>query len=184
MRSLSLAAALVVLAPCTSALAQAPAAAAPAAGNANPFATSLKIGFERTKKLLLASAEEMPTAEYAFKPTPEVRSFGQLIGHVADASYMFCSAARGTPAPKKEIEKTVTTKDGLKKALAEALAYCDGVYGSATDAMLTQPLELFGQKMIKFSALQINLTHDMEHYGNMVTYLRLKKLTPPSSQKE
>jgi uncharacterized damage-inducible protein DinB len=150
----------------------------------NPISTSMKFGFERTKKLLLASADLMPAADYAFKPTPEVRSYGEVIGHVADASYMFCSAFKGTPAPKKDVEKTVTTKDGLKKALADALAYCDGVYSTANDSQLSQPLEMFGQKMIKFSALDINLAHDMEHYGNMVTYLRLKKLTPPSSMKE
>ena len=133
--------------------------------------------------LLLRLHDGRP-AEFAFKPTPEVRSYGQLLGHVADASYMFCSAAKGTKAPKKEIEKTATTKDALKKELAEAFAFCDGVYESATDAALQAPIELFGRKMIKFSALDINVAHDMEHYGNMVTYLRMKKLTPPSSQKE
>jgi hypothetical protein len=87
--------------------------------------------------------------------------------------------------PKKEsIEKTATTKEALKKALADAFAYCDAVYAGSTDAALTQPIQLFGQQMIKFSALDINLSHDSEHYGNMVTYLRLKKLTPPSSMKE
>jgi len=168
---------------CSVARAEAPAPAA-AGAPANPFSTSMKIGYERAKKLVLAAADEMPPAEFAFKQTPEVRSYGQLLGHVADASYMFCSAAKGTKAPKKEIEKTATTKDALKKELAEAFAFCDGVYESATDAALQAPIELFGRKMIKFSALDINVAHDMEHYGNMVTYLRMKKLTPPSSQKE
>jgi uncharacterized damage-inducible protein DinB len=148
----------------------------------NPISQSMKIGYERTKKFIIGAADLMPTADYAFKPTPEVRSFGQLLGHVADASYMFCSAAKGSPSPKKEsVEKTATTKDALKKALTEAFAYCDAVYAASTDATLTQPIDLFGQKMVKFTALDINLAHDNEHYGNIVTYLRLKKLTPPSS---
>jgi uncharacterized damage-inducible protein DinB len=161
--------------------------AAPLAARAhtgNPISTSMKIGYERTKKIMLATAELMPAADYAFKPTPEVRSFGQIIGHVADSSYHFCSAVKGGEAPKKEIEKTATTKEALKKGLADAYAYCDTVFATLDDATLTQPLELFGQKMIKFSALDINLAHTNEHYGNLVTYLRLKKLTPPSSAKE
>ncbi len=156
----------------------------PASG-ANPISSSLKGNFERVEKFLLGAAEEMPPADYAFKPTPEVRSFGQLIGHVADASYMFCGAAKKeTKAPKASIEKTVTTKAELQKALAEAFAYCDAAYAASTDATLTSPIELFGGKMIKFQALDINVAHDNEHYGNVVTYLRLKKLVPPSSKKK
>jgi uncharacterized damage-inducible protein DinB len=158
--------------------------AADTATPANPISTSLKIGYERTKKFVTAAAAEMPPGEYAFKPTPEVRSFGQLIGHIADASYMFCSAATGKPGPKKEIEKTITSKDALQKALAEAFTYCDGIYAASTDAALTTPIELFGRKMVKFTALDVNVDHDNEHYGNLVTYLRLKKLTPPSSMPE
>ncbi len=156
---------------------------ADAAALANPISSSLKFNFDRVKKFLLAAADEMPPADYAFKPAPEVRSFGQLVGHVADASYMFCSAAKGEASPKKaSIEKTVTDKTALKKALADAFAYCDAVYAASTDATLNQPIQLFGQKMMKFAALDINVAHDNEHYGNIVTYLRIKKLVPPSSK--
>jgi uncharacterized damage-inducible protein DinB len=149
---------------------------------ANPISSTMKGTYERVKKFLIASADLVPPADYAFKPTPEVRSFGQLIGHVADAQYMFCSAAKKEAHPKKEsIEKTATTKDALKKALADAFAYCDAVYAASTDAALTTPVDLFGGKMTKFAALDINTAHNNEHYGNIVTYLRLKKLTPPSS---
>jgi uncharacterized damage-inducible protein DinB len=177
MRALPIVAVLVVVlaAPC--------AYAHPDSGNA--LSQSMKIGYERTKKFIVGAAELMPPADYAFKPTPEVRSFGELIGHVADASYMFCSAAKGGPSPKKEsIEKTVSSKDALKKALADAFAYCDAVYAASTDAALTQPVDLFGKKLPKFTALDVNVAHDNEHYGNIVTYLRLKKLVPPSSAKE
>jgi len=151
----------------------------------NPISSSLKGNYERVKKFIIGAAEEMPPADYAFKPTPEVRSFGQLIGHVADASYMFCGAAKKETKPpvKASIEKTVTTKDALKKALADAFAYCDAVYADGKDAALSTPISLFGNdKMLKFQALDINVAHDNEHYGNIVTYLRLKKHVPPSSQ--
>jgi uncharacterized damage-inducible protein DinB len=150
---------------------------------ANPISSSVKNGFDRVKGFLTAAAEQMPPGDYAFKPSPDVRSFGQLIGHVADASYMFCGAAKKeTKSPvAASIEKTVTNKDALKKALADAFAYCDAVYAASTDASLATPIDLFKMKMIKFNALDINVAHDNEHYGNIVTYLRLKKLVPPSS---
>jgi uncharacterized damage-inducible protein DinB len=156
----------------------------PAIDPANPISSSLKGNYERVKKFIIGAAEEMPPAEYAFKPSPDVRSFGQLIGHVADASYMFCGAAKkdAKPPVKASFEKTATTKDALKKALAEAFAYCDAVYADSKDAALSTPISLFGNdKMIKFQALDINVAHDNEHYGNIVTYLRIKKLVPPSS---
>lgn len=179
MRSLSLVA-LVVALPLTAAAQPKPVALDPA----NPLSSALKGSYERVKKFILDAADEMPPADYAWKPTPEVRSYGQLIGHIADASYGLCGAAKkeAKPAGKASIEKTATTKDALKKALAEAFAYCDAVYASSTDATLSTPISLFGNdKMIKFQALDINVAHDNEHYGNIVTYLRLKKLVPPSS---
>jgi uncharacterized damage-inducible protein DinB len=160
-----------------------PAAAEPAKP-ANPLSMSMGFLYERVKKFLVDSAEAMPDKDYAFKPTPDVRSYAQLIGHVADAQYMFCSAVKHEAQPKKDIEKTVTSKAELKKALTEAFAYCDSVYSGSTDASLLQPVELFGGKrgpMTKFIAMDINIAHDNEHYGNIVTYLRLKKIVPPST---
>jgi uncharacterized damage-inducible protein DinB len=156
----------------------------PAMDPANPITSSLRGNYERVKKFIEGAAEEMPAADYAWRPTPEVRSFGELIGHVADASFMFCGAAKKEAKPGHgKIEKTATTKDALKKALAEAFAYCDAVYASTTDATLTSPISLFGNdKMLKFQALDINVAHDNEHYGNIVTYLRIKKIVPPSSK--
>src|SRR5690349_12918259 len=113
------------------------------ADDANPIAGSMKASYERVKKFIIGAAELMPPADYAFKPTPEVRSYGQLIGHLADAQYMFCSAGKHEKLQRKDIEKNVTAKDALKKALAEAFAYCDAVYAASTDAALKEPAELF-----------------------------------------
>ena len=124
----------------------------------------------------------MPADQYGFKPTPDVRSFGQIVGHVAATQWMICGAAKQDPPSKKPSNEKPATKAELQKALNEAFAYCDRAYADSTDASLsTQMVELFGKKMPKFSALDINVAHDNEHYGNIVTYLRLKRLTPPSS---
>ncbi len=156
---------------------------APKMDPANPISSGLNGSYERVKKFLIGAADEMPAADYSFKPTPDVRSFGQLVGHVANASYMFCSAAKGEAAPKHDDAEKLTSKAEVQKALAAAFAYCDKVYADGKDAQLGSTMvQLFGNKMPKFMALDINNNHYNEHYGNLVTYLRLKKLTPPSSQ--
>jgi uncharacterized damage-inducible protein DinB len=148
----------------------------------NPLSATLKGTYDRIGKLLVAAADEMPATDYAWRPTPEVRSFGQIIGHVADAQYMFCASAKHEKLAPKNNEKTVTGRDALKKALADAVVYCEAVYAATTDASLKDPVELPWMKTNKLGALHVNVSHDNEHYGNLVTYLRMKKLVPPSSK--
>src|ERR1700732_4342391 len=84
---------------------------------------------------LAEAAAKMPEAEYSFKPTPDVRSFGELVGHVSNANFYFCSTAKGEASPAKtNFEKAATTKADLVKGLNDALAYCDGVYSGITGA--------------------------------------------------
>jgi uncharacterized damage-inducible protein DinB len=154
----------------------------------NPFSSVIKTSWDRTKKLLIAAADEMPVATYAYQPTPDVRTFGQLIGHVADSNRMFCAlASKDTKKPGKndseDSAEKLTTKADLQKALADAIAYCDKVYAGINDKDLGSiQVQMFGQTMPMFAPLNVNLAHDMEHYGNIVTYLRMNKLVPPSSQ--
>jgi uncharacterized damage-inducible protein DinB len=133
------------------------------------------------KNNILKSADKMPEEHYAFKPTPEVRSFGQLIGHIADAQYLFCSAALGEKNPAPGIEKSKTTKADLSAAVKEAFAYCDKAY-ALSDDQVTQAVKFFGAERTKLGVLSFNSMHNMEHYGNIVTYMRLKGLVPPSSE--
>src|ERR1700745_723534 len=74
------------------------------------------------------AAEKMPEEEYAFKPDPAVRSFAQLLGHIADADYLFCSTALGEKNPSPEVEKTKATKAELTSAVHEAFASCNRAY--------------------------------------------------------
>jgi uncharacterized damage-inducible protein DinB len=77
---------------------------------------------------IASAADKMPEEEYAFRPDPAVRSFGQIIGHVADANYLFCSAVLGEKNPSPGIEKNKTTKAELISALHDAFAYCNRAY--------------------------------------------------------
>lgn len=148
----------------------------------NPLSTFNKIAYGQTKNNLLRSAEKMPEENFNFKPTDSVRSFGQIIGHVADAQYLFCSVALGEKNPDPKIEQSKTSKADLIAALKDAFAYCDKAYDGMTDASAIQLVKFFGGDRPKLGVLMVNNMHNMEHYGNIVVYLRLKNIVPPSSE--
>jgi uncharacterized damage-inducible protein DinB len=152
------------------------------ASQANPFTTFNKFAYARLKTILVSSAEKMPEENYNFRPTDAVRSYGQIVGHVADAQYMFCSIALGEKNPGLKIEQTKTTKADLVAALKDAVAYCDKAYDSMTDASGSQMVKLFDLDIPKLGVLNVNNMHDMEHYGNLVVYMRLKNIVPPTSE--
>ena len=155
-----------------------PAAAAPE----NPLSAWNKKANTRVKDILLRSAQNMPEENYSFKPTDAVRSYGQIIGHVADAQYLFCSMALGEKNPAPDIEHTKTSKADLIAALNAGFAYCDKAYDSMTDTSAVQTIKLFGNDAPRLSALTVNNMHNIEHYGNLVTYMRMKNIIPPSSE--
>jgi uncharacterized damage-inducible protein DinB len=158
--------------------------AAPAFGQtaSDPLSKGTRGFYNSVKNNILKSAEEMPEENYSFKPTPDVRSFGQLIGHVADSQYEFCGPVNADGAKSPDIEKNKTSKADLIQGLKDAFAYCDKAYDNLTDAKAVEPASFFRQKMPKLVVLEINIAHSDEHYGNIVTYLRMKGLVPPSSQ--
>jgi uncharacterized damage-inducible protein DinB len=128
-------------------------------------------------------AEELPDSSYAWRPTAEVRSFGQMIGHVAGAQYLFCAAAMGdAPRQEDEIERTKTTKAELVAALKASTAYCERAYAQS-DADAQAKTTLFGQERTRLYTLYQNGIHNAEHYGNLVTYLRMNRIVPPSSRR-
>jgi uncharacterized damage-inducible protein DinB len=149
---------------------------------ANPITASEKGFYSFVSNAVVGAAQKMPEENYSFKPTPEVRTFGQLVGHVADASYMFCSQAIGEANPAKDIEKTKTSKADLVAALKDGVAYCNKALDSMTDLKGSQMVKLFNFDLAKLTVLSINTAHTDEHYGNMVTYLRLKGIVPPTSE--
>ena len=157
-------------------------AAGPAAAQDNPYSAFNKATYARLKGIMVASAEKMPEENYSFKPTDAVRSYGQLVGHLADAQYLFCSIALGEKNPAPGIEKSKTSKADLIAALKEAEAYCDKAYDTMTDASGAQMVKMFGNDAPKLDVLVVNNMHNMEHYGNMVTYMRMKNIVPPTSE--
>jgi uncharacterized damage-inducible protein DinB len=158
------------------------ASAAVALAQDNPLSADNRVIYGGVKGILLRSAEKVPEENYNFKPTDAVRSFGQIVGHVADAQYMFCSIVLGEKNPAPKIEQTKTSKADLIAALKDAFAYCDKAYNGMTDASATQMVKLFGGDTPKLGVLTVNNLHSVEHYGNLVTYMRLKNIVPPTSE--
>ena len=156
----------------------------PAAPPANPITASEKGIYSFVSGAVIGAAQKMPEENYSFKPTPDVRSFGQLVGHVADASYMFCSQASGEPNSTKDIEKTKTSKSDLVAAVKDAVAYCNKAFDTMTDVKGSQMTKFFTFDLARLTVFSLNTAHTDEHYGNMVTYMRLKGIVPPTSENQ
>jgi uncharacterized damage-inducible protein DinB len=161
-------------------LAQTPATAPPV--SANPSTDAVKAQFAIVKADVAKTAEKVPEELYSFKPTPEVRSMGQLLGHVADAQFSICAAAAGEKAPQSGIEKSMTTKAQLTKAVNDSNAYCDKVIAGMDDKKGMEVIKFFTGQTPRLNVLTFNIAHSFEHYGNLVTYMRLKGIVPPSSE--
>jgi uncharacterized damage-inducible protein DinB len=159
------------------------ATAAPAYGQAaNPNMSNASALFAQVRGYITQAAADMSEAQYGFRPTADVRTFGELIGHIAGSQKMFCAIALGEQPPAEDaVEKAAKTKAALVAALKESNDYCAKAYRQ-TDAATTATVDLFGEKRSKMFVLLMNVTHDNEHYGNIVTYMRMNKLVPPSSR--
>ena len=135
------------------------------------------------KNDILRSADKIPDNLWSFQPTPEVRTVAQLFAHVADGQYEFCGVASEGKPVAKGIEKSARTKTEIVAAIKQAFDYCDGVYGKMTDASAVETVSFFGRQMTRIGAMDFNIAHTMEHYGNLVTYMRIKGIVPPSSER-
>ncbi|HUU33707.1 MAG TPA: DinB family protein [Vicinamibacterales bacterium] len=148
----------------------------------DPATTAVKAQFGMISGVLAKTAEKIPESLYGFKATPEVRSMGQLIGHIADSQFSICAAAAGEKAPQSGIEKTKTAKADLAKALTDSNAYCNTVLAGMNDQKGMEVIKFFTGPTPRLMVMTFNIAHSYEHYGNLVTYMRINKIVPPSSE--
>jgi uncharacterized damage-inducible protein DinB len=146
----------------------------------NPLSAEIKQSYQTVKNNIIKSAEEMPEENYSFKPTPEIRSFAQVLGHVAESQMRTCSAFTG--AQKSIDAASTTSKADVVAALHDAFAQCDKAYDSVTDADAANMIKTPRGQRTRLGALVANVMHDTEQYGILAVYLRLKGLVPPSSR--
>ena len=156
------------------------AAAALSQNAQNPFSADAKQSYAGIKNTLLKAAEKMPEENYSFRTTQQVRTYGEMIAHIADVQMTLCGIAKGEQ--KQGISNGKTSKADLTAALKQSFDYCDGVYDSVTDAEGAAKVTMFGRQMTKLGVLNFNTMHDNEMYGTLVAYLRIKGLVPPSSE--
>jgi uncharacterized damage-inducible protein DinB len=154
----------------------------PAPTAAPPTVGSIRAMTDLAKNWLTKAADQVPEEHYAFKPTPEVRSMGEVFGHIADANFMICGMVSGQKAPMSGVEKSKTTKADLTAALSASFTFCDSAFEGMTDARANEVIKFFVPGThTRLGVLAFNAAHDFEHYGNIVTYMRMKGLVPPSS---
>jgi uncharacterized damage-inducible protein DinB len=164
--------------------AQTPAPAAPPAPQTITLSGGLKRAWDVIKRNVAEAAEKMPEANYGFQPTPDVRTFAAIVGHIAESQHGTCLRLKGEQIPfeRGSIEK-LTAKADLVKAMQASIAACDGLYGAATDESLVKLTKVGQNEIAPGTLLWGNISHSNEHYGNLVTYMRLKGIVPPSTER-
>ena len=147
--------------------------------------------YNGNKNNIVRSAEKVGEDLYGLRPGPqmEVRTFGQHLAHVANYNYLWCSQAKGEKNPNAgvDLEKTLKTKAEFQKALTDSFAWCDPVYASLNDENGAQVVEIQQEngrvtRNTRMALLMLNVVHNNEIYGNLVTTMRIKSIVPPSSE--
>jgi uncharacterized damage-inducible protein DinB len=150
---------------------------------AGPDATlaSIRSAHDVVKGYVTKALAMIPEDKLGYQPTKEVRTMGRLFGHVANASGMICGMASGTKMASSGDAEKLTAKADLQKALEASLAFCDKAFAAITANNANEPVELFGMKHTRIGAMAFNNAHNFEHYGNIVTYMRINGMVPPST---
>ncbi len=165
----------------SAAFAQAPAMPAP---QKISLATGLQRGYNNIKQNLTEMSTKMSEADYVFQPTKDVRTFGQLMGHAANAQFNACSVARGETNPNQGVDnEKKATKAEFVKALADSFAFCDGAFAALTDASAMDFVKQGQNEVARAVPLANLVAHSNEVYGTAVPYMRLKGLVPPSTER-
>jgi len=160
-------------------------ATAPAPSAAALLVRLAQGAWANAKRDIVESADQMPEADYGYKPVATVRTFGEVLVHVADTNFFYCARSKGeaSPVPDGTLEKTATTKAAIVKALGESVAFCDAVFAALTPASAADMIKAGNNQIPRVQPLFGNVSHNVEHYGNLVTYFRMKNMVPPSTKR-
>ena len=151
------------------------------------LATVLQAGYAGSKANLMGEADKMPDDDFNLKPgtMPEVRTFGQLFGHVAAAQFSVCADVKGVSNPiGTNLLEDFHTKAVFLKVLSDSFAFCDDVFSTTTDENATQFVKQGPNELPRAAALFGLLAHNAEMYGIGTVYLRLKGIVPPSTERQ
>jgi hypothetical protein len=148
-------------------------------GEDNPFSAETKEQYERIEADLAGAADRMPAADYSFRPVAEVRSYAEIMMHIADVQFILCGLAKGEQ--KQGRSPAGSSKTAVSAYLKSSFDYCNQVYNSMTDLAGAVKVKFLSRELTKLGLLNYNIAHDNEMYGTAAAYLRMKRLVPPST---
>lgn len=164
-----------------------PAAAEAQQASGDPLTGALKRQFDNVSRNVKESAEKMPEDKFTYQASKDVRTFAGFIGHIANSQFSGCARAKGVDNPNKEDFEKVTSKAALVKGITASNDFCASVFTGANDKWMletiTQGQPPNQQQVPRAAILAGNTSHSNEHYGNLVTYMRLNGLVPPSTER-
>jgi uncharacterized damage-inducible protein DinB len=148
----------------------------------------VKTMYTNVQNFIVRAAEEFPADKLTWQPTPAVRSWARLIGHITDDNNVSCWAIAGDAQAPPRVDSTDNqdspanklSKDDLVKGLKESVERCQKAFAAVTEANMAERATPTSRRS-KIGALIYNTSHTNEHYGNIATYMRLNNLVPPSS---
>lgn len=146
----------------------------------NPLSTAIRHSYDNNKMNILETAEKVPESDYSFKPTPDIRSFAELLNHIASAQMHTCSTVLGS-SMRYSAPTGNASKANVMAALKASFEECDHAYSSVTDTTGLQTVKSYRGEVPKLAALMMNNEHDAEEYGVLTVYMRLKNIVPPST---
>lgn len=147
----------------------------------------LQSGYEGMKSTITSTVERMPEADFGFRPgsQPHVRTFAQVIAHVAASQFGTCASLRGiaNPVAGRDLEKELTSKPAVTQALRESFAFCDDAVASLSEATATEFVSVGRGHAARAAVIAGLLAHSSEMYGISTVYLRARNLVPPASDR-
>jgi uncharacterized damage-inducible protein DinB len=133
---------------------------------AEPMRAEVRGGFDEVSGWITKAANLVPAERWGYRPVATVRTFAEVVAHIADAYGWYCARAEGRDVPWSDaIAQGDTRKVAVMSALERAVAACNAAYEAGQNT----------------GALMANVAHANLHYGNLVTYIRMVGLVPPSS---
>ncbi len=146
----------------------------------NPLTTVASTMYKQVSGNITKSIDKMPADKFGFKSVDGTMPFSEFVGHLADANMMYCTAVTGGTRPASVRKETA--KPALAAAWAASVAECNKAWGMTTDAGMTKMVKMGQREVPAAQVLLGNTNHTWEHYGNLVTLLRMNGLVPPSSE--
>ncbi len=154
-----------------------------AAGPAGPAGEAQR-AYNGLKANILKAANNMPADAYSYKPTPDIRTFARVVNHISEAQGRSCGAANGMTTPPPTVPPETADKAAIVTALQESFDACDKAFAALTDANALEMVQVGpAGKRSRLGLMWGTVSHDNEQYATLALYMRLKGLTPPSSEK-